>query len=126
MRYRVYNDNVHELRERFQGREICLAPGEYVEMNRDEMVLYKGQFKTPVIVNGVADPRSFKKLRIEPITADEPKSEAVTGSKDQKHICQKCGFEAKNKAGLSAHIRNSHASSMLDEDAKKELMEHVS
>lgn len=124
MMYRVYNDNVYELRERFQGREIVLKPGEYVEMNRDEMTLYKGQFKTPVIVNGVPDPTSFKKLRIEPITSSSVAPEPT--SRASEVICQKCGFEAKNKAGLSAHIRHHHQDSMLDEDAKKELMEHVS
>lgn len=124
MRVKVYNDNTHPLSEEFKGETIVIAPGEFIEMDRGEATLFKGQFKTPkFLASGVQDPATFKQIRIVPLddgVPDAPKR-AV-----ESYVCQACGFEAKNKAGLTAHIRHNHAEQMLDEDAKKDMLENAS
>lgn len=115
---RVYNDNKVEHVEVYKGETIRIAPGSYHEMDRDEAVQFKSQFRTPVFDKGKQQkPESKKVLRIEAIVNGAEKQKPAA----DKYICMKCGFEAQNKAGLSAHIRANHIDSMVDEDAKKEL-----
>jgi len=119
---RVYNDNIYEHREKFRGETIIIPAGGFVEMDREDAVLFKSQF-TPIIRNkgGQDDPRGFKKLRID---YDPSKAGAVldvAGQDEQERTCQACGFVAKTKAGLAAHMRANHLSQMIDADAREAL-----
>jgi len=119
---RVYNDNRFEHREKFRGVHIVIPPGEYVEMNKEDAVLFKSQF-TPVIRNkgGKDDPRGFKMIRID-YDPEIPETKDVVGEKSQSLTCQACGFQAKTDAGLKVHLRT-HASQMVDDEAR-EALEH--
>lgn len=118
---RVYNDNKFEHREKFRGDIIIIPPGEYVEMDKEDAVLFKSQF-TPIIRNkgGRDDPKGFKMIRIEYNPEVIPVRDVV-GEHTASLTCQACGFEAKTEAGLKVHIRASHASQMVDEDARQAL-----
>lgn len=117
-RVRVYNDNKVEHVEVYKGTTIRIPAGGFVEMDRDEAVQFKSQFRTPVYDKGKQQkPESMKVLRLAAIVNGAEKAKPAA----EKHVCMKCGFEAQNKAGLSAHIRANHIESMVDEDAKKEL-----
>lgn len=119
MLYRIYNENNHVLKERFKGEEIVIPPGGYVVMDHDDMIHYKGQFLNPRIENGVPDPRARKHLRIVEHVEGKVAPEAPKPSKE--FVCQACGFEAKNKAGLSAHSRHNHLNQMIGDDGKVEV-----
>lgn len=65
-RVKVWNDNQYPHTEKFKGKEITIQPGEFVEMEWEEAIEFKGQF-TPIMVrgDGTHDPRSFKKIRVD-------------------------------------------------------------
>jgi hypothetical protein len=117
---RVWNDNKYDHKEKFKGDIVIIPAGGYVEMNRDDAVLFKGQF-TPMIKNkgGREDPMGFKKIRID----YNPKEivEDVVTKAEQATTCQACGFVAKSNAGLSAHIRANHMQQMVDDDAREAI-----
>lgn len=119
---RVYNDNIYEHREKFRGDEIIIPAKGYIEMNAEDAVLFKSQF-TPIIRNkgGQDDPRGFKMIRIDYNPADVKQVRDVIAESEQELTCQACGFVAKNKAGLAAHIRANHSSQMIDSDAREAL-----
>jgi hypothetical protein len=77
MKVRVVNDNTYPYSEKFKGADINIDPGKYVEMERDEAVLFLGQFNSiERDVDGRPHPKSYKKLRIEKIpekTAEKSK-----------------------------------------------------
>jgi hypothetical protein len=118
---RVYNDNKYEHREKFRGEIIIIPPGEFVEMNRDDAVLFKSQF-TPVIRNkgGRDDPAGFKMLRIEK-DLGAPTVKDVVAEHEAENTCMSCGFVAKSKTGLQSHIRANHASQMVDSEAREAI-----
>jgi hypothetical protein len=122
MNVRVYNDNKYEHREKFRGDIIVIPPGEYVEMNREDAVLFKSQF-TPVIRNkgGADDPAGFKMLRIDynPDAAGAVKD--VVAEHEADNTCMSCGFIAKSKTGLASHIRANHTAQMVDDDAREAI-----
>jgi len=114
---KVVNANQYEHRENFKGDMITIPAGGFVEMDREDAVLFKSQFTVPKFgKDKLQTPESYKMLRLIPIESDVPEPK-----KENEFTCMACGFEAKSNAGLSAHIRATHKSAMLDEDAKKEL-----
>lgn len=118
---RVWNDNIYEHREMFRGDEIVIPSGGYIEMAREDAVLFKSQFR-PLIRNkgGVDDPRGFKKIRIE-YNPDTKAVKDIIQEHRENHTCQACGFVAQSKAGLQSHIRANHAAQMIDNDAREAL-----
>lgn len=119
-RVKVWNDNVLDHVEKFKGKEIKIASKGYVEMDRDDAVLFKSQFYPPKFDKGnVQMVESFKMIRIEAIT-NKPGASTV---EPDDFVCMKCGFKAASNAGLKSHIRANHADSMVDDDARKELIE---
>lgn len=124
---RVYNDNKHEHTEKFKGSTISIPPGGYVEMTRDDAVLFRGQFK-PMMRNkgGKEDPRGFKMIRIDdtPYSPEQMVKDVVKENED-KNTCQACGFVAASAAGLSAHIRHNHQHQMVDDDAREALAKEL-
>jgi len=118
---RVYNDNKFEHREKFRGVQIFIPPGEYVEMNKEDAVLFKSQF-TPIIrgKNGVDDPRGFKMIRIDFEPTTNVSVRDVVGEQELDLTCQACGFIAKTEPGLKVHIRT-HATQMVDATAREAI-----
>lgn len=113
---RVWNDNILEHSEKFKGNRVSIPAGKFIVMPGSEAVEFKGQFFPPQIKNGVHLPEGFKKIRLEEIEA------AVAAPEPETFICQKCAFSAKSNAGLAAHTRANHLDSMMDDDARKELV----
>ena len=118
---RVYNDNIYEHREEFRGVEVIIPSKGFVEMNRDDAVLFKSQF-TPILKGrgGIDDPRGFKMLRIE-FDPGKPEVEDIVGKVEVELSCQACDFKAQSKAGLAAHIRARHSQQMVDTDAREAI-----
>jgi hypothetical protein len=112
---RVYNDNVFDHVEKFKGTMLKIPTKGFIEMDREDAVQFKSQFRAPIYDKGGIQTReSMKMIRLEKMGAEEVKQEP-------EFVCQKCGFQAKSQAGLAAHIRANHVESMIDDDAKKEL-----
>lgn len=118
-RVRVVNFNEVMHVENFKGDTLRIPAGGSIEMEEEDAILFKGNFRTPVkLKDGSQTLESMKKIRIEPIlSADSLKEE----KKPDPNVCHKCGFSAKSNAGLLAHIRANHIESMVDEDAKEAM-----
>lgn len=110
MKVKVYNDSRLQHKEQFKGSIITIPPGGYVEMHRDDAVMFLGQF-FPIKRggNGVQLEESFKKLRIEA-------PQDVKVKEKEKFICHICGFEAESASGLQSHIRAKHPHAILNEE----------
>ena len=117
---KVWNDNEHIYREVFQGEQIIIPPGGFLEMERDKAVLFKGTFKQPIMIDGIQDPHSYKMIRIEiPKEAEEVREEEM---EQIEYKCMACNKEFKSQKSLDRHIKMHHSDIMEDEDAKKKLM----
>lgn len=120
---RVYNDNKYEHREEFRDEDIIIPAGGYIEMEREDAVLFLGQLFTPKFSkHGLQTDRSKKKLRIDE-TVVRPGAKPEKAGETFK--CQACNKDFKSKAGLQSHIRTHHKHLMVDDDAREEL-ENVS
>lgn len=63
---KVWNDNEFSHVEEFRSQKIEIAPHTFIEMDEDEALQFKSQFKAPILDGGGNhDPRGFKKIRIE-------------------------------------------------------------
>jgi len=116
---RVYNDNVIDHVENFKGTKIKIPSKGFIEMDSEEAVLFKGQFFPPQFDKGkIQTIESMKVIRVEHIN-----SESVGNKKEpETYKCMKCGHKAINASALKAHIKQSHIESMVDEDAKQEIL----
>lgn len=114
---RVYNDNRFPHTEKFRGEIITIEPGKFIEMEREDAVLFKSAF-TPIKYDkgGLQMPESYKMIRLEAIKEQAP--DAPGGD----HICQACGFSAATAAGLKSHIRSNHVGQMVDDDAREDIV----
>ena len=121
MKVRIVNNNVFDHVEKFRGDTVRIPAGGFIEMEREDAVLFKSNFFPPKFNgNGLQTPESMKMLKLEPIP-DKKQAPEIPVDKDL--VCQACGFVAKTPAGLKSHIRANHASEMIDDDARKEIEE---
>jgi hypothetical protein len=115
---RVWNDNVIDHEERFKGLVIKIPSKGFIEMDHEEANLFRGQFYPPKFdKSGLQTIESMKCIRVETDLVHKQKPEA------ERHICMKCGHEAASAAGLKSHIRHKHVDAMIDDDARREIME---
>jgi hypothetical protein len=111
-RVKVWNDNVHPHTEMFKGEKIHIEPKQYVEMDYEEAVEFKGQFTgMKMRGDGTDCPTGFKMIRIEGKPSIVPVNDLV---------CHATGEQAATKddlakllAGLS-HLRPASASESSD------------
>ena len=63
---KVWNNNVHPFTQEFKSRSITIPPQEYIEMDYEEAVEFKGKF-SPIITDGDGNPlpESYKMLKVE-------------------------------------------------------------
>jgi hypothetical protein len=116
---RVWNDNVIDHKEMFKGTMLNIPSKGSIEMDSEEAVLFRGQFYPPKFnKGGVQTIESMKCIRVEEIKSGASKEPAK-----EEHKCMKCGEVAASAAGLKSHIRHKHIDSLVDDDAKKELLE---
>jgi len=116
---RVRNGNKIDHVEMFKGQTIKIPAGGYIEMEDEDAVLFKSQFRTPKFDKSGRNQtlESMKVLSIEPIVNGAEKEKPVA----EDFVCHACGKKAANKAGLLAHIRANHTELMVDDEAKKEM-----
>lgn len=113
---RVWNDNTHPYEEVFKGDKIFIPSKEYIEMDENEAIQFKGTFKSPVLnVDGVHLPEGYKMIRIEKITDQD------TGPKLDELSCLACKYKASSKADLDEHVKTHSAQALVDEVAEAEL-----
>jgi hypothetical protein len=79
---KVWNDNKYPHVEKYQGKDIEIAAGKYIEMDYDDALQFQGKFKPPMINGQGHDPRGFKMIRVErpPVAKANPLMNHVTGS----------------------------------------------
>lgn len=66
MKVKVHNDNIHPYSEEFKGEKIHIEAKKWIEMERDEAIMFLGTFNSIIRdVDGNPSPKSYKKLRIE-------------------------------------------------------------
>ena len=113
---KVWNDNIYPYTEVFKKKTITIAPKSYVEMEYEDAVDFRGQF-TPVELDGagVPKPTSYKMIRVEKIPE-------TFVEKPTEIACQACGMRQVSMEALSDHIKAHHVESMVDKDAKDELL----
>lgn len=115
---RVWNENTYPLKDTFRGEPLVILPKEFIEMEEDDAILFRGQY-TPMILRAdkTPDPAHFKMLRLEKIDGTEMKIE-----KEPEHICQGCKYKATSAKDLEEHGKAMHSDSILvDEDAEKAI-----
>ncbi len=116
---RVWNENSYPYKENFKGEFINIPPYSYIEMEKDEAVLFKGTFCEPKYdAGGGAIPSSFKKIRIGEI-GEIGGNESVPEIKPRPFKCQVCGFEGENTIELDKHINEKHLDVMVDQKEKE-------
>lgn len=122
MKVRVWNDNVHPHTEQFKGQTVSIAPkgtvdgaGEpanFVEMDFEDAIQFKGQFTPPVLgADDAPDPRHYKMIRV-----DWPKQPAV---KADPLVCHADGTTAGSAAELAAKILQFSDLRVRDEEAER-------
>ena len=123
---RVWNRNTYPYSEKFRGKEYSIPAGKCIEMSYDEAVLFLGSF-TPIVRkgDGTCDPRSFKKLEIDPEDKAAIRDQRLhLIDKDEKEtvfVCHACSKEFLTKKGLEKHIKDKHMTEMVDKEAYKEM-----
>ena len=103
---RVYNDNSIRHEEKFKGDMVVIESKGFIEMNRDEAVLFKSQFYPPKFDAGNQQTiESMKCIRLAPIVAVLADVEV----EKELHDCMLCGDTGfKSLAGLASHTRSKH------------------
>ena len=112
---RVYNDNSYPFRQEYKGKMIEIAASDFVEMEREEAVIFKGLFYRPEYdASDVQKAQSYKKLRV--VHEDEIEQEA-------KSTCMICGEKFDEDKELAGHLKKEHpdAEPIKDEQAEKAL-----
>lgn len=121
MRVKVYNLNEYVYKEHFKGDDIVIEPGEFVEMESDDAVMFLGTMnRVKADADGNPLPESYKMLKIiQP--KDKKAQEAIENEINNKlnTKCQACGYAAVNARDLEIHIKEEHADILLDKDALK-------
>lgn len=110
----VWNDNTHPYSEKFKGMQIDIPARECVMMEEDDAVLFLGtlgSFKKGA--NGLQDPKTYKRLRIE-------KTSVSTAKAAPTYRCNGCGIEYPNAKALEAHAKIEHADTLIVEEPQEE------
>ncbi len=104
MMVKVWNDNDHDYKTKFKGEDLVIKAHGYKEMERFEANDLRGQYHPMVIAaNGLQDPASFKKIRLELPTDAKPDAELSA------HVCMQCKKKYESEPVLKAHIETAHA-----------------
>jgi len=113
---RVYNKNKFDHAEKFRGAVIEIKAGEYIEMEREDAVLFKSAFKQPMYdKGGVQTIESYKMISIGTIPDKKPEPKGPP-----EYPCMACDFVAQSNSGLKSHSRAKHSDIMVeDEDAQE-------
>ncbi len=101
---KVWNDNVHPHREKYQDEWIEIPSGGFIEMDWEDGIQFRGQFTgIKLLGDDTPDPRGFKMIRVE-----APKEPIF---KEMPLVCHANGQQAVTQADLAgllekfAHMR---------------------
>lgn len=114
---KVWNDNVHDFKQKFRGNDIHIKSKQYVEMERDDAILFRGEF-SPIERDADGHPlaTSYKMIRIE-----DPNPVDFGGKRDELG-CIACKFKGQDKKSLMIHMIDTHSDDLLvDEEAEAEV-----
>ncbi len=124
---KVWNDNKHPHTEMYKGDKITIPAGEFIEMDWEEAMQFKGQFTGVAPVKseddgkggmGEADPRFFKMIRVE-----MPKEDPVVDDGLTNHLTGKRANSAGELLGQLLSIARDNPDLVVkdkDLDGKKE------
>lgn len=116
-KWRVYN--IHKdgftHKEKFKGDDIVIPAGEFVLMDYEDAVQFKGQY-FPIVINaqGVQDPKSYKMLKIE--AGPEAKLDEID-NKQRIYICHVDGKEFSDKASLDEYMKTNFSHLLIKDEA---------
>lgn len=102
MRAKVWNDNDLDVNDKFKGDPIHIPAHGFIEMDFYDGNQYRGQFVPPLMENGVQNPKSMKKIRVEKIESGSEDPQTV-------HACMQCKKTYESEPVLKAHIETEHA-----------------
>lgn len=110
---KVWNDNNHDLYEKFKGKEYHIPAGKFIKMGRNQAIQFKGQYH-PIKLDGMKQqmPETMKILRIE---------ESAEEEQVQKWICNADGTEHKTQAALNKYIAKNFADEITDQQFAKKF-----
>lgn len=110
----VWNDNSYPYSEKFKGKMVTIPAKECVMMEDDDAVLFLGTLGTfKMGGNGLQDPSTYKRLRIE-------KTQSANVKSAPTYRCNGCGIEYPNAKALENHAKIEHADALLAEPAPQE------
>lgn len=114
MLVKVWNDNTYPYTEKFKGKQIDIAPKNYVEMDHNEASDFLGNNPgtARVNANGLQAPETYKMLRIE----------GSGPTRVEQFKCMMDGKTFQSQEKLNEHIRINYTAQMVDTDAKDILM----
>ena len=109
-RAKLWNDNTVEFVDKWRDMDIRIPAGGFIEMDRGDAVLYRGEYRSPeYTADGAHKIQGFKKLRMEDIPNEVPGSDEETDWN-----CVACGFNARSKWELEGHVADLHVDQLLD------------
>ncbi len=123
MKWRVYNNHPDGLthKENFRGDEIIIKAGDFILMDYEDAVQFKGQyFPMTRTADGAQDPKSFKVIKLSP--DEQVEAQPVK----QVFVCQIDGKQFDTMLALDAHMKKNYADvetfkdDLLEEEIKKE------
>jgi hypothetical protein len=118
-KWKVWNMHPNGLthKEKFKENLIEIPAGQYVEMDYEDAVQFRGQF-FPMRKDamGQPDPKSFKVIKIE-----KPTDEAPIAAKE--FICHIDGAKFPSQALLDAYIKTNHDGKAFKDDRLDEQIE---
>lgn len=116
---KIWNDSDETYKEYFQDQLIEIPPRGYIIMSRSEGQNFLGRFRP------FAEKRpdgtkvtTTKPLRRELIVDASDKKATEKEEKKVANKCMKCGFQAKSKAGLTAHARHCNVDAMTPDEGE--------
>lgn len=106
-------------KEKFRDDMLVIKPGEYVLMDYEDAVMFKGQY-FPMVMNaqGVQDPASYKMIKIEALHAEiEPDL-----APEKIYVCHVDGKEFMSKILLEEYVKENYSHLIaVDEVAETEI-----
>ena len=122
MKWRVYNRHPEGLthKEKFRDETIEIKAGEYILMEYEEAVRFRGQY-FPMLKNaqGAPDPRGFKVIHLEP---DGDVKAQPSDAKTSEWICHIDGAKFPTEALLNNYLKMNYAESTFkDETIETEI-----
>ena len=109
---KVWNDNVFPYKENFKDEKIFINAKDFIEMENDDAVLFKGTFCSPSKdAGGGFKPETFKMIRIEQVKKPVARTSFFK--------CQACGKELGSAVELDKHITKEHSDILIEDEEKK-------